>query len=459
MLRHNVRIYLMLLMLFFWGHINAQEQHGIVRKIATYGSPSRPLEDVLIRVDGIFTASLSNPNGEFRLTLPHYENGQAFCLISVSKPGYRLVDVDLLSTPLPFSDIVPLEIRMISEDEFNASKAKIEAQIYSSIHANYELKLSELKKQLDSNIISLERFREENEELKKYYNNVDNLINELAERYAMTDYDRLDSLDIRINTLIEQGALEEAKLLILSKGDIADRTNQLSQSLANLQKLNDFVEETAKKQRKKAESLINDLYTLIRIYIDKNDYDQVVAKYEELIQLQIMLDGDTHPEIAMNYSNVAYFLIKINRYEEALMCYDKSLMLFSEIYGHRHPHVASALSNLSVLYLKTNDWDKAIEYSLKALSISEEVDSYDHSVVMLRRYGVANVYFEAGMNEQAIPYLTEVHRDSYEKSGPDDRYTTHYFMYLHQMYMGAQGSASYDGSLDESYAELSRNTM
>ena len=883
--------------------LGAQEQPGVVKTIGRPGQPGQPLEEVAIRVHGNESLSVSGEDGSFYLSLAHYSSGQAYSLKTVLKPGYQLADAAVIGRRYPFSSDIPLEISMMSNEYYTKVKAEIEAQIRAKVYAEYESRMSELQKNLDNQVISSEAYREQINLLVNYYDNVDNLVSALADRYARTDYDRLDSLDQQINYLIEQGRVDEAEAMI----DAKDTERELEQIRANNRILAKTLDEGREAEAMKVRELARDLFRKYEIasmrfdneaaagylkkrkeldslnvdwqldyaafirdylgnydeamsiyqwalnkgvdtsvqaelygciggiystlgqfdsaleyymksaalresdlslrerlatnyynigatYLDKEMYDDAVVYlekskalnqeygdslgvasvyssmavmwydkgdfaqaeenlrralnirlevsgendlsvassyanlavfskrmdrlsaareylekamaihvrllgshhpdvaddylslgalevslgnnsnalryYEEAIEVMMEFYRGAHPDIAQAYNRLASYHLNITnemqkalyyseqsyamtvsiygmmnskvvvalnnlaivysqlaQYDKALQCYndaldiivllygekhhhvgdnyanratlyskmgnieqariytEKALTIFidyygerhstvaiaynnlgalfydqgmkqeafdnyakaisiyrdiygedhksladpynglgtlymslkkydeaqtylekslsirlntygerhsdvavsysnlsqiyqvkgdyekaeeyllksesimTDIYGPRHPRVGSVLSNLSVLYRMTNDMDKAIEYSLKALSIAEEVYPYDHSVVMLRRYGVANAYFEAGMNEQAIPYLTEVYRDSYEKSGPDDRYTTHYFMYLHQMYMGAQGSASYDGSLDESYDELSRNTI
>lgn len=883
--------------------LGAQEQPGVVKTIGRPGQPGQPLEDVAIRVHGNESLSVSGEDGSFYLSLAHYSSGQAYSLKTVFKSGYQLADAAVIGRRYPFSSDIPLEISMMSKEYYTKVKAEIEAQIRAKVYAEYESRMSELQKNLDNQVISSEAYREQINLLVNYYDNVDNLVSALADRYARTDYDMIDSLDQVINHLIEQGRIEEAEVLIDEKDTKREleqiRTNNriLAKTLeegreAEALKVREYAHDLFKKyeiaslrfdnkaaanhlkERMELDSanvdwkldyaafirdylgnydeamsiyqwalnkgvdtsvqaelygciggiystlgqfdsaleyymksaalresdlslrerLATNYYNIGATYLDKEMYDDAVvyldkakalnheygdslgvasvyssmavmwhdkgdfaqaeenlqralnirlevsgendlsvaslyaslamyAKdmdrlsaareylekamaihvrllgthhpevaddylllgalevsfgnnsnalryYEEAIEVMMEYYPGAHPDIAQAYNNLASYYRNITnekqkalyyydqsyammvsiygkvhsevstalnnlaivyselaQYDKSLQCYnealdiivslygekhyhvganyancatlynkignieqariytEKALPIFidyygerhstvafaynnlgalyadlgmnqaafdnyakaisiykdiygedhmslvspynnmgalyatlkkydeaefyvaealriilntngerhddvaisyntlsqiylakkdypkaeafllktkdimSEIYGPRHPNVATALSNLSVLYRNINNLDKTLECSLQALSIVEEIYQYDHPTVMLYRYGVANTYFEAGRNEQAIPYLTEVYRDSYEKAGPDDRYTAHYFMYLHQMYTGAQGSASYDGSLDESYAELSRNTI
>ncbi len=881
----------------------AQDQSGIVKTIGRPGQPGQPLEMVLVRVHGTDAASVSDDAGNFTLSLAHYTTGQAYSLSKVTKSGYQLADSDLIGRAFPYSADIPLEISMISNDEYYRTKSEIETRVRVRIEKEYEEQVAELKRQRDENAVSAELFGRKLVELMEHYDNVDNLVESLADRYARTDYDHLDSLEREINSLIEQGRIEEADAMIDAKNtkheleqlrvnnqllaqtleegrkaeafkmaeyasdlkkkfDIAsmkfdnqaaagflkermelDASNviwkmeyasfireylgsydeamdiyqslletvsdiallaSLHGSMGNIYQLQGRYEEALESylkcvaMRETDLSIRNDLggayYNVASVYLQKdlyddglfyldkaeqmheeyedslgladiysargtfnvdagnyaeaeayfhkslkirrdilgenslnvasmyvniavlnsrldrfskafenmgkaisihkkllgeehpqiaddylsmgslelavgnnddalryyqksldildrsysgyhpdiaeaynkmayyhknvlNDisaamsyyeksheimetiygrmhadvamslnniavtyaemarYDKALEYHEEVLGIRKQLYGEDHHAVGDTYNNIAAILYRLDSNEDALAYQEKALEIFlrhygeahstvalsygnlgalservkddqqaldyykksadiygqiygeghvamsapydnigclylrykmydeaeaymsealklrlgaygeyhsltahsfnnlsqlylakgdlakSEemlkkcvdvnigIYGERHPSVSTPLSNLSSLYLKMKEWDKALEYMLKALAIVEECYASDHPTVMLYRYGAGNVCFKAGMYAQAIPYMASVFQDSYKKQGPDDTYTRHYFMYLHQAYMGAMGAESYDGSLDESFVELNRNTI
>lgn len=895
--------FLLLVLLFCAVNLGAQEQAGIVKTVGRPGQPGQPLEDVAVRVRGTEALSVSDEDGKFLLSLAHYSLGQAYSLSRVSRPGYQLADADFIGRRFPYSDDIPLEISMVSNEDYYRIRSEIEAQIRAKVDSEYESRMAGLLKDMENQVISAEAYKAQRDELLDYYDNVDNLVGALADRYARTDYDRMDSLDCVINHLIEQGKIEEADALI----DEKDTKRELEQIRENNRRLTQTLEEGKKAEALKVQEYAGDLkrkfeiaslrfdnlaaaaflhermgldstkvewkldyasfirdylgrydealsiyrneletatdafleaelygcigvvYTMLgqydealesykkgaalrdldpsarprlatsyynigSIYLSKDMYEDAVAyldkakplceefqdslglssiysamavmhadvgefekaedNYQKALKIRTVVLGENdlkvasmhsslgvlnqrlnrysqayehigkamdihikilgehhpevaddylllgaleietgnnanalqyyetalavlndfyrgdHPEIAHAYNKLAYYYDNVERdmqksiyyyeesyemlkaiygrmhadvalalnnlavaysdmaqYDKALECHDEALdirvslygenhysvgdtynnvaslytklgkdaesrtfaekalaiylacygeehstvalaynnlgsilralgqdqealdnhgrsveiyrkiygedhhslaapydnigliyyhykmfdqaeaylsealrirlasygenhssvalsynnlsqlyqakgeygkseelllkveAIMSDTYGPRHPDVATAIANLSTLYLKKNELDKALDCSLRALSIVEENYPSDHPTVMLYRYGVANTYFNAGEYKLAIPYMTSVHQDSYGKKGPDDKYTAHYFMYLHQMYMEAMRSASYDGSLDKSFAELNRNTI
>ena len=883
--------------------LNAQEQAGVVKTIGRPGKPGTPIEDVSVRAKGSPAVSVSDAEGSFMITLAHYTDGQAYSLSRVFKPGYDLADEGIIGRSFPYSADIPLEISMISEEDYMRTKKEIEAQVRSRMEKEYQDQLKELNQQLEKKSISEEMLQKKHTELLDYYDNIENLVQELADRYARTDYDRLDSLDQQINQLIEQGRLEEAESLIEGKQTkqelekIKASNAALAQALeegkeAEAKKTAEYADELQKrfeiaamrfdnkaaagflKQRMELDplnvawklkyaificdylgqyaeamdiyhkllendhgtevtadiygcmgnvyeaqgkidesleacmtaaalregdpSLMDDLATsysnIAGCYIAKDQYkpgleylDKAMGLYHELqdslgmtyayssiaiiqraqgdfagsrenllkaigirerhlgetslpvaamysnlaaleketghfseayrylnkaigINKKILgeyhpkIAGDylflgsldqstgnhenaltyyeraldilnnfhlgTHPTIAEAYNKIGYFhknvtnqftkaeeyyrisyemlrdiygdvhsdvaialnnlaslhnenadyakaleyynkakeisitlygeasplsgdiinniaevhyqlgdintaktyyekaheitssyygenhqntgrsynnlggiYDKIGEDNKALACYTKACEIYESVYegdhpdlantysmigclfvehkmydkaeeylnealriaknaysedhtsiciylnnlsqvyqnkgnyakaeemllqvndilaktyGEYHPKTATSVSNLSVLYLKKEEYDKALEYNLKSLAIVEKCYPAGHENIIVNKYGVANIYFKIGQYANAIPYMTSVHYDSLEKAGPDDRYTSHYFMYLHQMYMGLMNDPAYDGAYAEEFAVLNANTM
>lgn len=883
--------------------LNAQEQAGVVKTIGRPGQPGKPIENVVVRASGSTAVSISDDSGNFMITLTHYTAGQAYSLSKVYKDGYDLADAGLLERQFPYSADIPLEISMISEEDYSRTKKEIEAKIRLRMEKEYQDKLAALNKQLEEKLISEKLLQQEHLALLDYYDNIEHLVEELSDRYARTDYDHLDSLEQQINLMIEQGRLEEAEALIDSKEtkkelDMIKASNAALEEalaegkLAEARKTNEYAKElihrfdiaamrfdnqaaarylkermeldpsntewkmeyasfirdylgyydeamniyqgllenehstevianiygcigniyeakgmynealqsykTTAELRENDESLLDDLalsyYNIASCYLYKDSYkdgleylekaraineeqqdslglshiyaisatvQHDMGAFEESIEnmkraidirvrhlgensleiaslynnLAIILSeqnrfaeafenthkalsihkkilGEKHPAVARDYillgslevetgnnenaleyyehalsmitefhsgkhpdiaqvynqlgsyyknvigdiqkgleyfqmtlemtrsiygeshsdyalalynlgaiysnmerfdealayyksaqeiwqslygtdhfrmgdiyNNLADIHFKLGKYEEAKNEYEKAieiatkyygevsehtaisynnlgavllkmgegnealqlhgkaadivkaifgenhpllartynligsiffdykmydnaeayydealriwinaygtehqdvaacynnlsliylqredyakaeemltavLSITSRIYGENHPNSATALQNLSTLFLKKKEYDKALDYLLKGLAIIEEYYPDGHEKIMLYRYGVANIYFDSEQHAKAIPYMTSIYHDSLKKDGPEDRYTAHYFMFLHQMYLGVMRSLSYDGAFDKGFAELNANTV
>ena len=194
--------------------IFAQTQQGYVKTLGRPEKKGEALGGVTVRVKGEHNPVVSNNNGTFSLLLADKKNGDAYVLQQVQKNGYELNEKDLIGRQFAFSDKVPLTIVMVSSEQLQADKQRIENNAYKTAEKNYKAKYNLLEKQLADNKITAEQYREEIQDLQNKFEKYQSLIDGLAEHYAHTDYDELDEKDREINLCIENGDMERADSLI-----------------------------------------------------------------------------------------------------------------------------------------------------------------------------------------------------------------------------------------------------
>lgn len=192
----------------------AQMQQGFVKTIGRPNKPGVALSGVTIRMRGALNAVVSSQTGEFRFSMPNKKDGDPISLLSIQKNGYELKDKELLGRQLVFSSRVPIEILMVDQKQLAADKKRIEDNAYRVAESNYQKKLKEIQAQKQKNEITIEQYRQELEQLQDKYEKYLALVGDMADRYARTDYDKLDSIDREINICIENGELNKADSLI-----------------------------------------------------------------------------------------------------------------------------------------------------------------------------------------------------------------------------------------------------
>lgn len=202
----------------------AQIQHGYVRTAGTAKQKGKPLEDVVIRISGSSSSVQSNQNGQFTMIISGVKNeGDGFRITSVRKNGYELLDKDALKDDFIYSKSVPVEIVLISTAELIETRQQIEERARKNANKRYETELKELRKQLDKQKITAQEYTDKIQQLEQQMESFEGLIAAMADRYARTDYDKLDSLNAVINEYIVNGELEKADSLIDTKGDVIQR--------------------------------------------------------------------------------------------------------------------------------------------------------------------------------------------------------------------------------------------
>lgn len=192
----------------------SQTQVGYVKTIGRPGKPGIPLENVTIQMVGMVNATNSSTSGEFHLSAYNKKDGDAIKLLRVQKKGYELSDKDIIGREFVYSSKVPIYITMVNCDQLSADKKRIEDNARRNAEKSFNKKRKELEKQSKKHKTRAETYKLELDSLQRKYENYLSLIEEMADRYARTDYDQLDSIDIEINICIEKGELEKADSLI-----------------------------------------------------------------------------------------------------------------------------------------------------------------------------------------------------------------------------------------------------
>lgn len=200
-------------------NLAAQIQQGFVKTQGRPNRPGIPLSGVMIRWRGVANGVVSSSSGKFNVVFPGKKNGDAICLVSVRKKNYELIDPDIIGRQLVFNTEVPHVIVMASSTELEANRKRISNNAYRKAENRYQEQVKELESQLKADNVTIEQYEHQLKILQDNYEKYISLIEGMADRYARTDYDNLDSIDREINICIENGELEKADSLILSVFD------------------------------------------------------------------------------------------------------------------------------------------------------------------------------------------------------------------------------------------------
>lgn len=279
----------------------AQIQQGIVKTIGRPDKPGETLPDVTIQAQGMHNAVTSDSKGFFSISVPGKLDGDPIVFLRIQKNGYELKDKDIIGRQQVCSSKVPIVIQMVDSKQLAADKKRIEDNAYRVAEENYQKKLKELETQRDASAISVEIFRQELASLEEKYERYLSLIGDMADRYARTDYDNLDSIDQQINICIENGELDKADSLIHTV----------------------FDPETVVERNQKAKKEIQERIEFAQSIIDKAKADK------EAIQQDI----EYAKRVATLCENLAIEYISIGNWESAIECLDKAWRIKKILYG------------------------------------------------------------------------------------------------------------------------------
>ena len=243
----------------------------------------------------------SDANGYFEIPCPDKNEGDPIVFLRIEKKDYELQDKEFISRQHGYSHSVPIIIKMVDKKQLEADKKRIADNAYHVAEKNYQKKLKELEQKIKDAEITVDQYRHDSAMLETQYIKYCDLIGEMAERYARTDYDNLDSIDYQINLCIENGELDKADSLIHTVFDpeaVLER-NQAAK--------NEIME-----RRKFAQSII-DRANAEEEYIlrDKENAKELAALCDKLAD-EYILEGDK---------------------TSAIKCLEKSLKIKTILYG------------------------------------------------------------------------------------------------------------------------------
>jgi len=372
-----------------------QTQSGIVRTVSRPDAPSQVLQGAVVRVQGDYNPVMTDEQGQFQVLMPGYKNGSAYALAGINKGGYELREPEVVGRQLPFSSSVPLEIVMISKRQLQRDKQRIEQAARENIERVYEERLNALNEQLAQAKMTNQQYEEQLSQIEADYDRFEPLIEQMAERYARTDYTGLSEADAAIQQAIEAGDLQLAQQRILAKGDPAEREKKMKRirKLAEAQR-DELAEDYYRLYSIHLSRFENDsalYYLLRRAELDTtnaqwaidagNFYDKMSRRYDEALVLYRRAlryaqanEGPNALRTAQAHNNIAYALTQLKRYDEALPEQRLAKSLYTNIYGSQHPLTAARLINLGVIHYYRNRIDSAQVYFSQAEAVYTAIE-------------------------------------------------------------------------------------
>jgi len=411
--------------------LSAQTQTGVVRTVSRPDAPSQHLSGVVVRIQGEYNPVMTDEQGAFQVLMPGYKNGTAYALAGINKGGYELREPELVGRRLPFSTAVPLEIIMVSRRQLQRDKQRIEQAARENIERYYEEQLNALNEQLAKATLSNQEYETQLSKLENEYDRFEPLIEQMAERYARTDYTGLTEEDGLIQQAIEQGNLDLAQQRILAKGDPEEREKKMKRvrHLADLQR----------------EELANDYYHLYAIYLSRfendsalfyllkraeldttnaqwqleagNFYDKMSLRFEEALVLYrralryaIANEGTNALRTAQAHNNIAYALSRLERYDEAMPEQRIATALYTQIYGANHQLTAARLTNTGVIHYYLGNADSAQMYFNRAETVYTSIESESEADKVIFK-----LHAQLLNNQAAIDVATENYESAYQR--------------------------------------------
>lgn len=294
---------------FIFFTANAQDlfQQGFVKTIGRPDKQGVPLENVTIQMVGMVNPVISSATGEFYLSAYNKKDGDAIKLLRVQKNGYELKDKDMIGRSLVFSSHVPIYITMVDRRQLEADKRRIEDNARRVAEENYQKMKAIIEEENNHHKLTAEKYRKELEDLQEKYEKYLSLIGDMADRYARTDYDQLDSIDIEINICIENGELEKADSLIHT---VFDPETVLERNRAAKKEIEDrikFAQAVIDKANADKEAILKDIEyakqiailseSLAREYLVQGEKGKALQNLQKSLEIKTIVYDEDHPEV------------------------------------------------------------------------------------------------------------------------------------------------------------------
>lgn len=295
--------------------LHAQSQQGYVKTLGRPNKPGVPLSNVTVRMRGVVNAVLTGADGKFSVQMPGKKSGDAIILQSVRKSGYELVDPSLVGRQQVFSPSVPIVIVMVNSAELAANKQRIERIAYQKAEKNYQTRLKELEKEVEEQKLTEEQYRQELQSLQDKYEKYQALIEGMADRYARTDYDHLDSIDKEINICIENGELEKADSLIHTAFDPTTAVERNRAAKEAVRVKMELAQQIIDKANADREAILKDIEyakkvallseNLAEEFLIQGDFVKAKGYLEKSLDIKTVIYGEQSAEVEMVQKKMA----------------------------------------------------------------------------------------------------------------------------------------------------------
>lgn len=431
----------------------AQTQKGYIRTISRPNRAAMPVSEVTIQVSEGNKSVLSNDKGEFSFPC----TAESYRIMRIQKTGFQLVDKGVIGRLNPYSAKVAQEIVMVSQTDLNADKKKIENKAYERAQANYQKRLDAIRKEMEEKRITEQQAAQAEATLGDNYQKFIEKIENMAEHYAMMDYEGINDLNRQILQYIENAELEKADSLINSKGDIEARIKDVKEQ----QQVAEAAENMTRKIRENYMSRLNDIaedlfnkYTIYKsrfqndsavYYLEQRakldstnvewqieagafvqyyiaDFAKALSYYNVVIHQSILQYGEKSEWTAKGYNNTGTVYADKCDFDKALEFHTKALTIYETVIGEEHPDVASSYNNIGNVYVGQRNISKAMYYHTKALSIREKIFGTEHPNVADSYSNIGYLYALKKEYNKALEYhlkALDIRMKYYSTEHPD----------------------------------------
>ena len=390
-------------------------QKGVVRKITrSVSDPFIPVQGVQVVVSGQANKA-SDKNGRFSLEVKVTDKAGSYTLTAVRMPqGSKYMLASPSKGKRLFVSANDLEVSLITPEE-KETEYKKQYELLKEKYEEQSLSLRKLRNELNKRLGELSesdvhyaRLKAECDSIRKLYldyiNNedkIDEVIKELAEELALTDYQSLDSLELKIYELKKNGEWKALNDLIRESmpGGAEEAWKVIEQQQRNAD---------AKVEQAKLE-LARGLSEQQRLIQQRSQWFGKMETAIESFKMQHLNDSVSHYyEILTKAAPTnCKYLNTAGMFEDQYMAdYSRAMNYFLSALGIAKNDLdkADSYNNMGGIYQVQGDISRAKEYYEKALNISLSVNGENDLGVAVCYSNIGGIYQDQGDYVNALTY-------------------------------------------------------
>ena len=365
------------------------------------------LSGVNIRVRGN-NVVLSGKDGSFFISFPHKNIGDSIYIELISRPGFELIDKDILNRPIIYNPNTPLTIVM--EEEYILAEERL--AIEKKLRRTLLLQLGKAEKEIQELDISIE---EKNRKLQELYNkqsNQERLINNMVNQYGKYDYDAMSIFDLKVTECIINGELEKADSLLNTKGNISERVKKLNEIKERISQSDSIIQSEGTRLAIVADSL----HQLGRELLNNGQIAEGREFTRQAMEMRKKLLGEVSEDYIASLNNYALTFGMEKDYAKAVELQEQVMKLCGKL-KTPHKNIGMYTTNMGRFYYLAGDKAKAAKTWEQALPL---VDKYGEIYEFLLN-SLGSVYDDLGDQQgiSRIMALIEQH-NQHEISKPCD---------------------------------------
>lgn len=350
-------------------------QKGIVKE---FNSNNKPVSGVAIKYFKA-VATDSDIDGRFTLVFQkELEPGSNIFLEDIVKKGYEVVNINELEhVRLGNNDQFQKNIILAKEGVIDQARIEYVNVSRDALTKNLKREKKELLSLLNKERITQSTYLAELKDLQGKFEQQKEQLNNLAERFARTNFDDVDTVYQEALLLFKSGLFDEAVERIESINP-EKRTMDLIAEGKAIMNLESEVKVRKERIKIEREKQITYLKSLIQLYNINFEFDKSERQIEQLLQID-------SADIEILQLAAEYYRDQF-KYTRAIEIYDDLIQLMLKEYGNS-PDLVFIMGDYIEVLEEYGDLEKYIEASEKMISVAELVNSpRTNSIAKLTRF-------------------------------------------------------------------------